>query len=78
MVGLPGRYSWITIRVLHWDRCASAWTGYGCILGLMGMLIGTIIVQQFGWYQSVKKRVNYMQILGIIIMVVGVALIQLV
>ncbi|MBJ7617963.1 DMT family transporter [Weissella confusa] len=52
--------------------------GMGAILGLMGMLIGTIIVQQFGWYQSVKKRVNYMQILGIIIMVVGVALIQLV
>ncbi|MFR4252254.1 MAG: DMT family transporter [Weissella confusa] len=50
----------------------------GAILGLMGMLIGTIIVQQFGWYQSVKKRVNVMQILGIIIMVVGVALIQLV
>lgn len=52
--------------------------GMGAILGLMGMLIGTIIVQQFGWYQSVKKRVNYMQILGIVVMVAGVALIQLV
>ena len=50
--------------------------GMGAILGLMGMLIGTIIVQQFGWYQSVKKRVNVMQIIGIVIMVVGVVMIQ--
>ncbi|ALI33782.1 DMT family transporter [Weissella cibaria] len=52
--------------------------GMGAILGLMGMLIGTIIVQQFGWYQSIKKQVNVMQVIGIIIMVAGVVMIQLV
>ena len=47
------------------------------IWGLMGILIGTIIVQRFGWYQSVKKQVNVMQIIGIIIMVADVIMMQL-
>lgn len=47
------------------------------IWGLMGILMGTIIVQRFGWYQSVKKQVNVMQIIGIIIMVADVIMMQL-
>ncbi|MBU7560819.1 DMT family transporter [Weissella cibaria] len=47
------------------------------IWGLMGILVGTIIVQQFGWYQSVKKQVNVMQIIGIISMVADVIMMQL-
>lgn len=46
------------------------------IWGLMGILIGTIIVQRFGWYQSVKKQANVMQIIGIIIMVADVIMMQ--
>ncbi|MCT0012699.1 hypothetical protein FQP82_03655 [Weissella cibaria] len=47
------------------------------IWGLMGILIGTIIVQRFGWYQSVKKQANVIQIIGIIIMVADVIMMQL-
>ncbi|KXU04219.1 hypothetical protein [Weissella cibaria] len=43
----------------------------------MGILIGTIIVQRFGWYQSVKKQANVIQIIGIIIMVADVIMMQL-
>ncbi|NKN31275.1 hypothetical protein [Weissella cibaria] len=43
----------------------------------MGILIGNIIVQRFGWYQSVKKQANVMQIIGIIIMVADVIMMQL-
>ncbi|MBZ6069197.1 hypothetical protein [Weissella cibaria] len=34
-------------------------------------------LQRFGWYQSVKKQVNVMQIIGIIIMVADVIMMQL-
>ncbi|MCT8399712.1 hypothetical protein FO433_05060 [Weissella cibaria] len=47
------------------------------IWGLMGILMGTIIVQRFGWYQSVKKQANVMRIIGIIIMVADVIMMQL-
>lgn len=47
------------------------------IWGLMGILMGTIIVQRFGWYQSVKKQANVIQIIGIIIMVADVIMMQL-
>lgn len=52
-------------------------TGMAAIMGLIGTLIGTIIVQQFGWFKSLKKKVNLIQIAGILIMLAGVVVIRL-
>ncbi|GAK30941.1 putative transporter [Weissella oryzae SG25] len=50
--------------------------GMTIMMGLLGQITGSILVQQFGWWHSIKKRVVPAQIIGIIIMLVGVGLIK--
>lgn len=53
-------------------------TGLTIMMALIGQLIGSILVQQFGWWHSKKSRVQGRQLLGILILTVGIALIKLV
>lgn len=51
-------------------------TGMTIMMGLLGQISGSILVQQFGWWRSIKKRVVPAQIIGIVIMLAGVGLIK--
>jgi transporter family-2 protein len=43
---------------------------------LIGQVVGSILVQQFGWWRSMKISVKPLQLIGIMIMVVGVVFIK--
>lgn len=45
-------------------------------MGLIGSITGSMLVQQFGWWRSAKSSVSLIQIIGVIIMAVGVAIIK--
>lgn len=51
--------------------------GLTIMMGLIGQIFGSILIQQFGWWRSVKSQVVLAQIVGMIVMLVGVVLIKL-
>lgn len=51
-------------------------TGLTIMMALIGQVVGSIFVQQFGLWQSNKTGVQLKQILGIIIMIVGIIIIK--
>ncbi len=51
--------------------------GLTIMMGLIGQVIGSILVQQFGWWHSIKQRMVPAQALGIGLMLVGVGLIKM-
>lgn len=51
-------------------------TGLTIMVALLGQLIGSIFVQQFGWWYSNKAGVQRKQIIGILVMLVGIAIIK--
>lgn len=52
-------------------------TGLTVMMALIGQLIGSIFVQQFGWWHSIKSQVKGQQIIGILVMLVGIYLIKM-
>lgn len=52
--------------------------GQTVVLALLGQITASLMVEQFGLFNSIKKQIIPMQIFGLIIMVVGVFLIKLV
>jgi transporter family-2 protein len=50
--------------------------GLTITLSLFGSIIGSIVIQQFGWWKSLQANVKRAQIIGIIIMAVGVVMIK--
>jgi len=52
-------------------------TGQTVVFALFGQMTASVIVQQFGLFHSEKNRVRLMQIMGLVIIMVGVAMIQL-
>lgn len=53
-------------------------TGQTVVLALFGQIAGSLIVQQFGLFKSIKNSIAFIQILGLMIMLVGVFLIKMV
>jgi transporter family-2 protein len=51
--------------------------GLTVLIGILGMMIGTNFVTQFGWWKSAKKAVNRYQIIGLALMLAGIVLIKL-
>lgn len=50
--------------------------GLTIMMGLLGQILGSIFVQQFGWWRSPKYRVQVVQIVGIIVMLAGIIFIK--
>lgn len=50
--------------------------GLTITMSLIGSITGSMLVQQFGWWRSVKSSISFVQILGVIIMAVGVVIIK--
>jgi transporter family-2 protein len=53
-------------------------TGLTIMMGLIGQIIGSILIQQFGWWRSIKQQMVPAQVLGIVLMLVGVGLIKMI
>lgn len=51
-------------------------TGLTIMIALVGQLIGSILVQQFGFWHANKSSVKPQQIIGILIMLLGIAIIK--
>lgn len=45
-------------------------------MNLIGSITGSMLVQQFGWWQSARSAINFIQIIGVIIMAVGAMIIK--
>jgi transporter family-2 protein len=52
-------------------------TGLAVVIILVGQMTGSLLVDQFGLLESNKNPVTPIQIVGILIMIAGVALIRL-
>lgn len=51
--------------------------GLSLSASIVGLMIGSAFVQHFGWFDAPKARVNLTQILGILILIVGIVVIKL-
>lgn len=51
--------------------------GMTIMMGLLGQMIGSMLVQQFGWWHSSKYSIQLLQVIGVVIMVGGVVMIKL-
>lgn len=51
-------------------------TGLTIIMGLIGQILGSLIVQQFGLWNSKQSNISKPQVIGIVIMIFGVILIK--
>ncbi len=52
-------------------------TGFAVIIVLIGLMIGSLLIDQFGWLASEKNPVTLLQIGGLLIMIVGVMVIRI-
>lgn len=52
-------------------------TGLAVVIVLVGLMAGSLMVDQFGWFAAKKNPISVVQILGLVIMVVGVSLIRI-
>lgn len=52
-------------------------TGFAVIIVLIGLMIGSLLIDQFGWLSSEKNPVTLLQIGGLLIMIVGVIIIRI-
>lgn len=51
--------------------------GLTIMMGLIGQIIGSILIQQFGWWRSIKQQMVPAQALGMVLMLIGVGLIKM-
>lgn len=51
--------------------------GQTVVLALFGQITGSLLVQQFGLFNSLKNRIQPLQIIGLMVMIAGVILIRL-
>lgn len=51
--------------------------GQTVVLALFGQITGSLLVQQFGLFNSIKNRIQPLQIIGLMVMIAGVFLIRL-
>ena len=52
-------------------------TGMAVVIQLTGLMVGGLLVDQFGLFRSAKRPVGYREILGVLIMVAGAAMFHL-
>ena len=52
-------------------------TGMAVVILLTGLMIGGLLVDQFGMFRSAKRPVGWKEIAGVIIMIVGAMLFHL-
>lgn len=52
-------------------------TGMTVVVVLIGMISGSLLVDQFGWLKAPKQPIVPIQLCGILVMIIGVALIKL-
>ncbi|QIW16034.1 hypothetical protein A4G20_06655 [Pasteurellaceae bacterium RH1A] len=63
---------------------ASVWlvpqigTGSVVMLMLLGLIVGSLLVDKFGWFGTAKKAVSWLQVAGVILLLAGVACIRLI
>lgn len=50
--------------------------GLTIMMGLIGQILGSMLVQQFGWWRSSKYGIQIWQIVGILIMLTGIIFIK--
>ncbi|MCH4170036.1 MAG: DMT family transporter [Lactobacillus sp.] len=53
-------------------------TGLAVVIVLIGMIITSLLVDQFGWFGAQKQPIALVQFVGLLVMLVGVGLIKLV
>ncbi|MCT3277869.1 DMT family transporter [Lactiplantibacillus pentosus] len=52
-------------------------TGLAVVIVLVGLMAGSLLIDQFGWFASKRNPVTGAQLLGLLVMILGVALIRL-
>lgn len=50
--------------------------GLTIMMGLNGQILGSMLVQQFGWWRSSRYRIQIWQIIGVLVMLVGIVFIK--
>lgn len=44
---------------------------------LLGQMLLSLLMERYGWMESVKKQISYVQLAGIALMMAGVAMIRI-
>lgn len=52
-------------------------TGLAVVIVLVGLIVGSLLIDQFGWFNSTKNPVTFAQIMSLLIMIFGVIIIRL-
>lgn len=50
--------------------------GLTIMMGLLGQILGSMLVQQFGWWRSERYQIQVWQVVGIATMLVGIVIIK--
>ncbi|VDG18396.1 DMT family transporter [Lactiplantibacillus mudanjiangensis] len=53
-------------------------TGLAVVIVLVGLMAGSLLIDQFGWLGAKRHPITMVQVVGLVIMIVGVVLIRLV
>jgi transporter family-2 protein len=52
-------------------------TGLAVVIVLVGLMVGSLAIDQFGWLSAPRSPVSKVQLLGLLIMILGVVAIRL-
>ena len=50
--------------------------GLNIMMALLGQIIGSMLVQQFGWWRSDRYPIRLIQVAGVAVMLVGIICIK--
>lgn len=51
--------------------------GSAIVLGILGQIVVSLLIDRFGWLGGVQRRISRVQVVGLIVLVVGVVAIEL-
>ena len=52
-------------------------SGLAVVIVLVGLMAGSLMIDQFGWFASKKNPIVGTQLMGLLVMIIGVALIRI-
>ena len=52
-------------------------TGLAVVIVLVGLIVGSLLIDQFGWFNSNRNPITFAQIMSLLIMIFGVIIIRL-
>lgn len=77
VVDVAGWHMWSHRRVRQFMADTADWGRRIFMALLLGQMLLSLLMEKYGWMGAVQKRISYVQIVGVALMMVGVVVLKI-